>query len=165
MRSTTIQGLAVLAASALAVGCASFSSIPPGSQAQQVEALVGSPASMWKDPDGSEVWEYPQGPLGTETFMVSFGPDRTVRDVRQVLNEETISKLRVGMSRDEVRRMIGKPRDIGYSGRTDEEIWSWVYREWRSRKMELYVQFDRPSGLVKSISRFQIDPSDSSKNR
>jgi len=164
MRSISIQGWVLLAVSALAGGCASFPSISPGTPSQQVQALVGSPDHVWKNPDGSEVWEYPQGPMGTETFMVSFGGD-TVREVRQVLNEETISKLRVGMSRDEVRRMIGKPRDIGYSDRTDEEIWSWLYREWRSRKMELYVQFDRPSGLVKSISRFQIDPSDSSKSR
>jgi len=163
MRSTSIHALVLLAV--LAVGCASFPSISPGSPAQQVEALVGSPDRVWKNPDGSEVWEYPQGPMGTETFMVSLGPERTVQDVRQVLNEETISKLRIGMSRDEVRRMIGKPRDIGYSDRTDEEIWSWLYREWRSRKMELYVQFDRPTGMVKGISRFQIDPADSSKRR
>jgi len=26
--------------------------------------------------------------------------------------------------------------------------------------MELYVQFDRPTGALKSISRFQIDTSD-----
>jgi hypothetical protein len=161
MKSISIQGLVLLAASALSGGCTSFPSISTGTPAQQVQALVGSPDQVWKNPDGSEVWEYPQGPMGTETFMVSFGDDRTVREVRQVLNEETISKLRVGMSRDEVRRMIGKPRDIGYSDRTDEEIWSWLYREWRSRKMQLHVQFDRPTGLVKGISRFQIDPADS----
>ena len=119
---------------------------------------MGAPESVWKNADGSEVWEYPQGPLGTRTYMVALGPDRAVREVRQVLDEETISKLRVGMSRDEVRRLVGKPRDVGYSGRTDEEIWSWVYREWQVRKMELHVQFDRPSGTVKGISRFQVDP-------
>jgi hypothetical protein len=148
----------LLGLSVLAAGCANLSSIPLGSSAQRVEALVGAPDNVWKNPDGSEVWEYPQGPLGTQTYMVSLGPDRLVRDVRQVLNEETISKLRIGMSREEVRRLIGKPRDIGYSDRTDEEIWSWLYREWRVRKMELYVQFDRPTGTVKGISRFQIDP-------
>jgi len=141
-------------------GCASFSAINPGASAQQVEALVGAPANVWKNADGSEVWEYPRGPLGVETYMVSLGPDRAVREVRQVLSDEYISKLHVGMSRDEVRRLLGRPRDSGFSGSNDEEIWSWRYREWGTRNMELYVQFDRPTGALKKITRFQIDTSD-----
>src|SRR5882762_8119504 len=122
-----------------AAGCASFSAINPGASAQQVETLVGAPASVWKNADGSEVWEYPQGPLGVETYMVTLGSDRTVR---------------------EVRRLLGRPRDIGFSSLNDEEIWSWRYREWGVRNMELYVQFDRPTGALKKITRFQIDTSD-----
>jgi hypothetical protein len=121
---------------------------------------VGAPATVWKSADGSEVWEYPLGPLGVETYMVTLGRDRAVLEVRQVLSEETISKLHVGMSRDEVRRLVGRPREIGFSGPDDEEIWSWRYREWRVRNMELYVQFDRSTGALKRITRFQIDPSD-----
>jgi hypothetical protein len=92
--------------------------------------------------------------------MVTLGFDRAVREVRQVLSDENISKLHAGMSRDEVRRMLGSPRDIGFSGSNDEEIWSWRYREARVRNMELYVQFDRPTGALKKITRFQIDTSD-----
>jgi hypothetical protein len=144
----------------LTAGCAGFSAINPGASTQQVETLVGAPASTWKNADGSEVWEYPRGPLGVETYMVTLGPDRTVREVRQVLSDETISKLQVGMSREEVRRLLGRPRDIGFSNLNDEEIWSWRYREWRVRNMELYVQFDRPTGALKKITRFQVDTSD-----
>jgi len=143
-----------------AAGCAGFSGIGPGASAQRVETLVGAPASVWKNADGSEVWEYPQGPLGVQTYMVTLGSDRAVREVRQVLSDETISKLNVGMSRGEVRRLLGRPRDIGFSGLNDEEIWSWRYREWGVRNMELYVQFDRPTGALKKITRFQIDTSD-----
>jgi len=121
---------------------------------------VGAPANVWKNPDGSEVWEYPRGPLGVETYMVTLGSDRAVREVRQVLSDETISNLHIGMSREEVRRLLGGPRDIGFSGLNDEEIWSWRYREWGVRNMELYVQFDRPTGALKGITRFQIDTSD-----
>jgi hypothetical protein len=141
-------------------GCASFSAINPGASAQQVETMVGAPANVWKNADGSEVWEYPRGPLGVETYMVTLGSDRAVREVRQVLSDEYISKLHVGMFRDEVRRLLGRPRDIGFSGPNDEEIWSWRYRDWGVRNMELYVQFDRPTGALKKISRFQVDTSD-----
>jgi len=159
--STTFFRAALLLFSALfAAGCASFSAVNPGASAQQLETLMGAPANVWKNADGSEVWEYPRGPLGVETYMVTLGSDRTVREVRQVLSDETISKLHVGMSRDEVRRLLGRPRDIGFSSLNDEEIWSWRYRESRVRNMELYVQFDRRTGALKSISRFQIDTSD-----
>jgi len=116
---------------------------------------------VWKNADGSEVWEYPRGPFGVETYMVTLGPDRAVREVRQVLSEETISKLQAGMSREEVRRLVGSPRYVGFSNRTDEEIWSWRYRAWKVRTMDLYVQFDRPTGRLKTVSKFQVDTSDS----
>src|SRR5258706_12039182 len=86
----------LLAALALLAGCAGIAQVSPGTSSHQVEALAGAPAQVWKDPDGSEVWEYPMGPFGVETYMVSFGPDRAVRQVRQVLTEESILALRVG---------------------------------------------------------------------
>src|SRR5260221_1786946 len=161
MSSTFSRALPLLLPTLSAAGCANFSGITPGASAQQVETLVGTPTRVWKNPDGSEVWEYPRGPLGVETYMVTLGSDRAVREVRQVLNDETIAKLQVGMSREDVRRMIGKPRYIGFSDYTDEEIWSWRYRAWRVRTMDLYVQFDRPTGALKSVSKFQIDTGDS----
>jgi hypothetical protein len=160
MNTTFSRAVLLLFPALFTGGCASFSAINPGASAQQVETLVGAPANVWKNTDGSEVWEYPLGPLGVETYMVTLGSDRAVREVRQVLSEEYISRLHVGMSRDEVRRLVGRPRDIGFSGLNDEEIWSWRYREWRVRNMELYVQFDRSTGALKKITRFQIDTSD-----
>ncbi|HLQ01002.1 MAG TPA: hypothetical protein VK143_01745 [Burkholderiales bacterium] len=148
---------AVLFLALLAAGCANFAAISPGDSAQAVEARAGAPATVWKNADGSEVWEYPLGPLGVETYMVTLGSDHAVREVRQVLSEEHISKLHAGMSRDEVRRLVGRPRDISFYGLNDEEIWSWRYREWKVRTMELSAQFDRPTGTLKRISRFQVD--------
>src|SRR5437879_11381483 len=148
---------ALLLLAAMLAGCANLAAISPGDSAQAVEAFAGAPATVWKNADGSEVWEYPLGPLGVETYMVTLGSDRAVREVRQVLSEETISKLHVGMSRDEVRQLLGRPRDIGFSDFNDEEIWSWRYREWGGRNMDLYVQFDRPTGGLKQIARYEAD--------
>lgn len=159
MNTILFRALALLLPALLAA-CAGFSAVNPGASAREVETQMGAPANVWKNADGSEVWEYPRGPFGVETYMVTLGSDRAVREVRQVLSNEYISKLHVGMTRDEVRRLLGRPRDIGFSGANDEEIWSWRYRESRVRNMELYVQFDRPTGTLKSISRFQIDTSD-----
>ncbi|TMH92366.1 MAG: outer membrane protein assembly factor BamE [Betaproteobacteria bacterium] len=161
MNTILSRAVLVLFPALFAAGCANFAAIEPGASAQQIETLAGAPANVWKNADGSEVWEYPRGPFGVETYMVTLGPDRAVREVRQVLSEETISKLQAGMSREEVRRLVGSPRYVGFSNRTDEEIWSWRYRAWKVRTMDLYVQFDRPTGRLKTVSKFQVDTSDS----
>ena len=161
MNATFSRAVPLLLCAAFTAGCASPSAINPVASAQVVETLMGAPANVWKNADGSEVWEYPRGPFGVETYMVTLGPDRAVREVRQVLSEEYISKLHVGMSREEVRRLVGRPRYVGFSDLADEEIWSWRYREWKVRTMDLYVQFDRAAGTLKRVSKFQIDTSDS----
>src|SRR3989442_284761 len=153
-------GLLLSALAASLAACANLAAVTSGMPAQQAQAKLGAPETVRKNADGSEVWEYPGGPLGRQTYMVTLGSDHAVREVRQVLSDETISKLHVGMSRDEVRRLLGKPRDIGFSALSDEEIWSWRYREWGVRNMELYVQFDRRTGALKKIARFQVDTSD-----
>ena len=135
----------------LAAGCANFSAISPGDSAPAVEARVGPPGSVWKNADGSEVWEYPLGPSGVQTFMIDIGPDRTVRAVRQVLREEYFAKVVPGMSRDEVRRLLGRPKEVWYFPARDEEVWTWRYLEVNYRFFN--VLFDRTSGTVRSTLR------------
>ena len=135
----------------LAAGCANFSAISPGDSAPAVEARVGPPGSVWKNADGSEVWEYPSGPSGVQTFMIDIGPDRTVRAVRQVLREEYFSKVVPGMSRDEVRRVLGRPKEVWYFPARDEEVWTWRYLEVNYRFFN--VLFDRTSGTVRTTLR------------
>jgi hypothetical protein len=135
----------------LAAGCANFSAISPGDSAPTVEARVGAPGTVWKNADGSEVWEYPLGPSGVQTFMVDIGPDRTVRAVRQVLREEYFSKVVPGMSRDEVRRLLGRPKEVWYFPARDEEVWTWRYLEVNYRLFN--ALFDRTSGTVRSTLR------------
>ncbi len=135
----------------LAAGCANFSAISPGDSAPTVEARVGAPGTVWKNAHGSEVWEYPLGPYGVQTFMITIGPDQTVREVQQVLREEYFSRVHAGMSRDEVRRLLGKPRDIWYFPARDEEVWFWRYFEVNYRFFN--VLFDRTAGTVRTTLR------------
>jgi len=143
--------LALLALAFFLAGCANFSSIAPGDSAQKVTDRVGKPVEVWKNPDGSEVWKYPQGPYGRQTFMVSLGTDRSVRQVRQVLSEEFFSQIKVGMSREDVRRLIGRPGEVTMFPARNEEVWSWRYLQ--QNPMFFHVSFDRGSGSVKSTLR------------
>src|SRR5947208_4535304 len=115
--------LLLLALAARLAGCANLTAVASGMPAQQVQAKLGAPETIRKNADGSEVWEYPRGPLGRQTYMVTLGSDRAVREVHQVLSDESISRVRVGMSRDDVRRLLGTPGEIGLSGSSDEEMW------------------------------------------
>src|SRR5438477_13028407 len=115
-------GLLLSALAASLAACANLAAVTSGMPAQQVQAKLGAPETVRKNADGSEVWEYPGGPLGRVTYMVTLGSDHAVREVRQVLNDEYFSRLRAGMSRDEVRRLVGSPRDVGVSSRSDEEV-------------------------------------------
>jgi len=142
---------ALLALAVVPAACANFSAISPGDSALTVEARVGAPGTVWKSTDGYEVWEYPLGPYGVQTFMITVGPDQAVRDVQQVLREEYFSRVHAGMSRDEVRRLLGKPRDIWYFPARDEEVWFWRYFEVNYRFFN--VLFDRTAGTVRTTLR------------
>jgi hypothetical protein len=145
------RAAALLALAVVPAACANFSALSPGDSAQDVEARVGAPGTVWKNADGSEVWEYPLGPTGVQTFMIDIGTDRAVQAVRQVLREETFSKVVAGMSRDEVRRLLGRPKEVWYFPARDEEVWVWRYLEVNYRFFN--VLFDRTSGTVRTTLR------------
>jgi hypothetical protein len=139
-----------ISAIALLLGaCANFSAITPGASVEQVVARVGTPDTVWKSPDGSETWEYPQGPSGTRTFMVGIGPDATVRDVRQVLSDAYFAQVHAGMTREAVRRLLGRPKEVWYFPARDEETWTYRYQELQGRYRLFSVLFDRTGGTVR----------------
>ncbi|HMH18549.1 MAG TPA: hypothetical protein VK572_10430 [Burkholderiales bacterium] len=135
----------------LAAGCANFAAISAGDPAQNVAARVGAPDTVWKNADGSETWEYPQGPTGVQTFMIDVAPDQTVRQVQQVLSEPYFSRVQAGMSREEVRKLLGRPKEVWYFPMRDEEVWTWRYLD--NQYKFFNVMFDRTEGTVKTTLR------------
>jgi hypothetical protein len=153
MMTTSRGTLLSLALTAMLAGCANFATLPAGTPSQQVQAKHGAPGTVWKNSDGSEVWEYPSGPLGRQTFMVTVGADRAVREVHQVLSDEYFSKVLPGMSRDAVRRILGTPGEVTMFDARGEEVWSWRYYE--QNPMFFNVLFDRAAGTVRTTLRLE----------
>ena len=151
MSARLFRAVLLLLCAAFTAGCASFSAVKPGASALQLETLMGAPADVWRNADGSEVWEYPLGPSGVQTFMIDIGADQAVQAVHQVLREEYFSKVVAGMSRDEVRRLLGRPKEVWYFPARDEEVWVWRYLEVNYRFFN--VLFDRTSGTVRTTLR------------
>jgi hypothetical protein len=145
------RAAALLALAVVSAACASFAAISPGDSALTVEARVGAPGTVWENADGSAVWEYPMGPAGVQTFMIDIGTDQAVQAVHQVLREEYFSKVVAGMSRDDVRRLLGRPKEVWYFPSRDEEVWVWRYLEVNYRFFN--VLFDRTGGTVRTTLR------------
>jgi len=147
------RAIALPVFAALLAACANFFAISPGTPDKQVRAQVGAPDTVWKNSDGSETWEYPLGPFGTETYMITIASNRAVGGVSQVLSDEFLFKVQAGMSREEVRRLLGRPTEVERYQRLKEEVWSWRYREKDVWYMLFNAHFDSDTGVLRRISR------------
>ena len=155
--SLRIRGLVVLSV-LLVSGCAGYggSNLKPGvSTLPEVLASMGESAMTWKNPDGSEQLAYPRGPAGTQTFMAYVGPDGKLQRIEKVLENAQFSRIRAGMSKDEVLRILG-PSGSAWTQtypRRNELVWSWLFcNDWSVQEF-FDVMFDTTTGIVRSTGR------------
>jgi hypothetical protein len=151
------RGLAILGA-LLVAGCAGYdgSELKPGLTLRaEVMASMGTPALAWKNPDGSEQLAYPRGPAGTQTFMVRLGPDGKLQGIDKALEEAQFSRIRNGMHRDEVLRILGPSgeRWTQFYSRRNEVAWSWLYCSNTNHEEFFDVMFDADTHIVRSTGR------------
>jgi outer membrane protein assembly factor BamE (lipoprotein component of BamABCDE complex) len=116
-----------------------------------VRQVMGKPEIVWEEEDGSRTLEYPKGPEGVRTWMFAIGRDGKLRDYTQVLTEENFARVKPGMSKDEIRRMLGKPRTIVQYRLKNEEAWDWRYLSNHTPRL-FNVHFDITSGKVTGTS-------------
>ncbi len=118
-----------------------------------VRLAMGQPDTVWEEPDGSRILEYPKGPEGARTWTFTIGKDGKLVDYRNVLTEESFARIRPGMSQDEVRRLLGRPRTVVQFKLKSEEVWDWRYLPKDSTESRLFnVHFDIASGKVTRTS-------------
>ena len=129
--------------------------IKPGiTTAAEVRSRLGNPGFEFSNEDGSVTWEYSRQPNGTNCYMITIGTDQIVEKMEQVLNDANYAKVRDGMSRDEIRRLLGAPGSKVVFENLGEDIW-----EWRIEGMppieETYfmVHFDLQTGGVRKTSK------------
>jgi hypothetical protein len=152
MINRSLRCLAV--AAVLLAGCAALRppSVPAGAAMPEVEALLGRPKDVLEAPDGTIEWQYPTGPYGQNTYIVSFGPDRRVSAFRQALTYDNFARIRPDMSRDEIRLMFGRPYTTVYFRNLDEEVWSYRYLIPVNDNRIFNVHFDARTGRVRTTS-------------
>jgi outer membrane protein assembly factor BamE (lipoprotein component of BamABCDE complex) len=110
----------------------------------QIRDQMGKPETERSFTDGSKRFEYPRGPQGLNTYMVDIDRDGKLQAVTQVLTAANFAKIRMGMSEDEVRRLLGKPGEIAVFPLKPETVWSWKWREGGVTEEGIFnVHFDR----------------------
>ncbi|MBI3069453.1 MAG: outer membrane protein assembly factor BamE [Betaproteobacteria bacterium] len=156
MQDRLLLALMLIGAAVLS-GCASYSSVTPGRWTMtEVRARLGNPTDIRFSGNGDEVWEYATGPSGRFTYILRFGRDYVVREVKQVLTEDAVAQIKPQMTKREVRELLGRPSDVLFLG--GEPVWDWRLDAKTTGGATLSVRFDR-DGTVKDVLML-LDPSD-----
>jgi outer membrane protein assembly factor BamE (lipoprotein component of BamABCDE complex) len=149
--------LATAIASALLPACdiANLPQIKPGiTTATEVLERMGEPGYRHWNDDGTATWEYSRQPAGVHCYMISFDHQQVVASLEQVLSDEYFARVRPGMSKDEIRRLLGAPGSRMVFDNLREEIWEWrIAGVIPTDETYFMVHFDTSHGAVKKTSQ------------
>ena len=120
-----------------------------------VRLAMGSPETTWEEENGARILEYPKGPEGARTWIFSIDPGGKLVEYHQALTEQNLARVRPGMSRDDVRRLLGKPRTVVPFKRLNEEVWDYRYLDNQQPRL-FNVHLDLTSGKVVKTSSSDI---------
>ena len=110
--SRWITAATAAVASALMPACdiVNLNEIRPGiTTAAEVRARMGEPGFIHHDNDGTAIWEYSRQPQGVHCYMIAFDRKDVVTRMDQVLNDANYARIADGLSKDDVRRILGVP--------------------------------------------------------
>jgi outer membrane protein assembly factor BamE (lipoprotein component of BamABCDE complex) len=85
--------------------------------------------------------------------MVHLGRDGLLTSVQQVLNEDHFYRIQPGLTRDDVLRLIGPPREAADFPRLQQVAWDYRYQDAWGYIAIFSVMFDRDGRVVGKTSR------------
>jgi outer membrane protein assembly factor BamE (lipoprotein component of BamABCDE complex) len=154
--------IASILLASLVAACASYggSSLRPGtSNESEVRATMGTPAVEFANTEGGKDLFYPRGPLGTDTFRARVGSDGVLRDLRNVLSDDTFSAVTPGMTEQDILRMIGPPGKTMPFPLSSTHAWDYRYVDTWGYTAIFSVTFDA-RGVVLSKLTTRIEGRD-----
>lgn len=117
---------------------------------EQVRERVGKPDLVRDASDGSQLWEFPFGPEGSHTYMLRFDGNGVLREVQQVLSRDIFSQIKPGMRKEEVRRLLGRPRTTVVYALSQQEVWDWRFQDTSTTQLLFVVTFDAQGIVIKT---------------
>ena len=136
--------------------CASYDGrgLRPGASTEaELRQVMGEPAMQFSNRDGSRQLVYPRGPQGTQTFMAHVSRDGIVQAIQPVLNDGTFNAIRPGLTKEDILRMIGPPRDTMAFPRLGHEAWDYKYTDTWGYPAIFSVTFDSDGRVVSKITQ------------
>ncbi|MDR1853915.1 MAG: hypothetical protein LBR05_03305 [Azoarcus sp.] len=130
------------------VGCATTT--PNFTTQEEVLSKRGEPVARWANDDGSTTLEYSTQPDGTTCLMVQVDAEGKVLRQWDALTPQNLARVKLGMSKEEVSRILGAHRSERVLSDSKEEVWDWSVR-FRRRKGLFNVYF--ADDKVKSTER------------
>jgi hypothetical protein len=134
--------------------CVSLGShlLPGTSTEDEVVHALGAPAMQWTESDGSHQLVFPRGPMGVQTYVARFGPDRKLVTLDNVLTEAHFARIRQDMTEDEVLRLLGPsvPAWTIHFPARDELAREWRYCDDWHQLARFSVLFDASRRTVRS---------------
>jgi outer membrane protein assembly factor BamE (lipoprotein component of BamABCDE complex) len=125
--------------------------LKPGvSTLDDVRAIMGPPTMEWTDADGTQTWEYARTPNGIVNYMIDFDRGKILLEVRQVLSEANFARVSPGMTREEVRRLLGRPAHEEYFALKKEFVWDWKTRTEGGYHYFFDVYFDESGHVTRT---------------
>lgn len=153
-----LAGFAVLLSTALLYGCASMTSVAPGTPLAQVESEFGRHNYSCPLPDGGKRVIWSRQPFGQFAWGANVDAQGRVGEVTQILTDQNFAKLGQGTWTDQqVLCEFGPPAEIDAVGLPSvrQVVWSYRYLQngvWNSL---MYVYMG-PDG--KQVTRFHPGP-------
>lgn len=145
---------------ALLVACASApptARLSPGQTEAEMLAIMGQPTSRYALDGSAQRVEYAKGPYGRVTWMVDLDATGRVTKYEQVLTPQNFSRVRDGMSTEDLLRLLGRPSDKARE-RGDRETWSWRFENHDCQWARVTIGQGRVIGKLLMMSDPQCDP-------
>ncbi|HOL37815.1 MAG TPA: outer membrane protein assembly factor BamE [Rubrivivax sp.] len=127
-----------------------------------VRRQFGDPVTVTVAPDGTRTLEYPRQPEGWTNYVITIGPDGKMSSLRQLLAEDNFARVHSGMSRQQVRDLLGRPAEQKRYDLRREEVWSWRYKPVNESRL-FSVTFDADGKVLGTSTA--LDPREQAQGR
>jgi outer membrane protein assembly factor BamE (lipoprotein component of BamABCDE complex) len=132
-----------------------------GMSGSAVQQQLGAPALIMKTTEGAR-WFYPSGPLGTVTRAVNIDGNNAVTNVENVLVDEMIQTVTVGMSADEVLATIGPPHRRVRFDNLRATSWDYRYQDTWGYTVDLSIMIGDDNRVTGKVLQ-RIEQEDAAK--
>ncbi|TAH42462.1 MAG: hypothetical protein EYC67_15845 [Betaproteobacteria bacterium] len=152
--------LLLLAVAMVLGGCAAFA--PPRPFTTEAEALAarGEPTRRWHNEDGTTTLEYATQPYGHTCLMVQVDAGGIVLRQWDALDDDNLARVKKGMTREEVSRLLGQHRSEQFFKLSGEEVWDWNIRNEYGASIATLFNVHFIDGKVVRTSQTYVYPRD-----